>query len=214
MTSLPRSRSQRYLAEILFSFSSGLLLEWLQQATSLSPWNLRVQLWIARHLRFLPPHDVSSKVEFLDQAVAFSLCVFLVVRLLSIKAITARLSSKALAVISAVLFPACWLYVTHLSPQLPGLANPPRSLLLLEIAAVLLCSFTFLSSRRQMPTWAGVAIFLLHFSFWTWLFLGGPYFWRDPFKLMFPLTGLLSSLAWMFYFRGGTTQNRSQLAVS
>jgi hypothetical protein len=66
----------------------------------------------------------------------------------------------------------------------------------LELAAVVLCTFAYLSSARPVPRWACGTLLAGHFAFWAW------YFWAASFSamgLLPPLIGFAASVCWALY---------------
>lgn len=195
----PRTNPLGIAHEFLFSLNLGLVARLVMAYANYYHTEATLKLWFNRKLGLHPHSDVGGNAAFLLLALEITLSILLLLRVFSrTSAIRAFLQYVA-GIVSALALPFSWLYGAHLYEPLPGAPNPPHALLLLELAAVTVCAVLYLLSMWPLPGWGGVLLLLLHYGFWGWLFLGGPYFWLDPFKLLFPLTGLCSSLVWGQY---------------
>jgi hypothetical protein len=163
--------------------------------------DFRLSFWINSHLHLHPHSNVGPYTAFSALALALALCILLPLKLSSRAFGTKWVLRSAAGIASLLVLPACWLYTTHLFPVPSGmgLPNPPRPLVLLELAGAIVCALLYLYAKWPLPGWGSVALLILHFGFWDWLFSGGLYFWLDPFRLVFPITGLCSVLAWGLY---------------
>jgi hypothetical protein len=193
----PRETSYpRYVREFLFSLNIALVakLEGNQKPNKLfsllDSHEVTMQLKINAYLHLHPHHQVGANSAFFAIALSLALCIFLVLR------------------ISSSTYLSRQFYVAHLLGSFSLLPNPPYALLLLELLSVTVCAALYLYSKWPLPAWGTIALLLLHYSFWNWLVSGGPLFWRDPFRLIFPMAGFCSSLAWGYYVRyQGSAQN-------
>lgn len=197
----------RIAHEFLFALNLGLVARWaMAQAGSYS--ELTLQLWINRHLH--PHSNVGGNIAFFVLALEVALSVFLLLRILSIFPWLKRFLSMV-GIVSLVALPSAWLYATRLREPFPGMPNAPRTWLYLELLATILIATVYLLAKWPFPEWNSIALLILHFGLWAWLFPVGNYFWLAPFDLVFPLAGLCSSLAWGLYI---SAQRRSPVDKS
>ncbi len=211
----PRETSYpRYVHEFLFSLNIALVakLEGNQKPNKLfsllDSHEVTMQLKINAYLHLHPHHQVGANSAFFAIALSLALCIFLVLRISSSTYLSRQFLRTVAGFLSLLALPASWLYVAHLLGSFSLLPNPPYALLLLELLSVTVCAALYLYSKWPLPAWGTIALLLLHYSFWNWLVSGGPLFWRDPFRLIFPMAGFCSSLAWGYYVRyQGSAQN-------
>jgi len=191
--------------ELLFSLNIALVakLQGNQKPNKLfSLWEsgeASLQSRINAYLHLYPHHHVGSFTAFFIYALGPALCLFLLLRALSGTVLVGKFLRSVAGIVSLVFLPISWLCVAQLIPVSPLLPNPPLALLASELLVVSALAVMYLYASWPLPAWWGVAILLVHFAFWDWLVSGGPYFWRDPFRLVFPLAGFFSTLVWGAY---------------
>ena len=207
------TRYLRYVHEFLFSLNAGLVTRWLMAQANYAESELTIKGWINRRLHLHPHSDIGGNVAFLVLALGVALGTFLLLRVLSRTAWLNHFLRSVTGIVSLVALPASWLYRAHVYRPVPGLPNPPHILLFLELAAATSCIVLYLYAKWPLPGWGSVALLILHFSLWGWLFLGGPYFWFDPLHSVFPLAGSCSVLAWALYVSQGRTVLGEGIAV-
>jgi hypothetical protein len=202
-----RDRNDRYFRfayEFLVSLNVALIIRWQSAQTSFSSLESNLQFWINGQLRLHPHSSIGKNSAFFLMALPLTLGIFVLLRLASVSPIVRKALYRINGAVSLLALPAGWLYVTHNLPVLPGMLDPPRAALFVELAAVVVCYIFYLKTKWQRPDWISFLLLILHFGFWGWLFLGGAYFWLAPFQLIFPIVGLCSCLAWAIY-AGATT---------
>ena len=187
------------LHEFLFSVNIGLIARLAMAYANYYQTEAALKLWFNRHLHLHPHSDVGGNAAFLLLALGITLGVFVVLRVFSRTFLSRAFLLYTAGIVSAVALPFSWLYGAYLHEPLPGLPDPPHALLMLELVAVTICAILYLLAKWPLPKWGSVLLLILHYGFWGWLLLGGPYFWLGSFKLIFPLAGLCSSVTWGFY---------------
>lgn len=149
----------------------------------------------------LPPHsDIGGNTAFFILSLAQALLIFVLLRLLSKTSIAHAWLRFALGIVSLLAFPIAWFYVTYLVGQDPQRLDPQRSVLVLELVVAMTCAVLYLYKKWPFPAWGNVALLVLHFYFWGWMYFG----YRFPLyrsRLIFPAVGFCSTLAWSFYSR-------------
>ena len=175
-----------------FSFSLNIALCAKFAASSSFRWNSELGFWeiINRYLHLHPHSDAGYWIAFFFFAFVAALFLCFLLRISSHARLTQELLRTVAGIASISAVPACWLYTTQLSPQPHGLPDPPRNLLFLEVGVILVFTFLLLFWWHRTAS-QSISVLLVHFGFWTWLFVGGWRFWRDPFKVVFPLVGFL-----------------------
>lgn len=207
--SSPQTDYARYLHEFLFALNIALAFRLSSARTSFSSSESSLKWQINAALHLDAHSNVGGYTAFFALALVLALGIFALLRLCSHTFLAKEFLRSVAGIVSLVTLPASWLYVTHLSPVPPALPNPPRAWLFVELAAAVTCSVLYLLSRWPFPRWSSVLLLALHLGFWTWLSLGGPYFWRAPVELIFPLVSFCACLAWGLYV---ARQRSSQLA--
>ncbi len=208
-----RENRLRLVHEALFSLNIGLMTRWVMAQANYYLAELKIQLWVNRHLHLHPHSNVGGYGAFLTLALAMAFSIFLLLRLASHTLLAKELLRSAAGIVSLLTLPASWLYVTRLYPQPPGLPYAPRVWLLVELAGAVAGAAVYLYAK-WFSAWLNVGLLVLHFGFWGWLFLGGLYFWLAPFQLVFPLAGLCSSLAWGLYVSRQRAESRLTVPAS
>ncbi len=196
---MPRKDYLRIAHEFLFSLNLGLVVRLAMAYANYYHTEGTLKFWLNRQLHLDPHSDVGGNAAFLLLALEITLSIFLLLRIFSQISLIRMFLLYAAGIVSAVALPFSWLYGAHLYEPPPGLPNPPHGLLFLELVAVTVCAILYLLAKWPLPGWGGILLLILHYGFWGWLFLGGPYFWLGPFKLLFPLAGLCSAVAWALY---------------
>ena len=82
----------------------------------------------------------------------------------------------------------------------------PSAFVWAELLVALICASLFMTSYLRAPSLLILTLTILHFGFWSWLFLDGPYFWRQPSKLVFPFVSLVSTLIWVKYLQASSAK--------
>lgn len=192
-------RYLHFLHDSLFSLNIALVVRLANAQTSLFSLEPNLQFRINGAFGLNPHSNVGGYSAFFLVAVSLALGILALLWVFSRARFVGEAILSVSGTVSLVALPVGWLYVTHISPVLPGLPNPPRAALLLELAAVIVCSVLYLLARRSYPIWSAVLVLVLHFALWGWLLLGGWDFWLAPIKLVFPFVGFCSCLAWGGY---------------
>lgn len=197
---MSRFHRERWLWELAFALNVALVA---RIEISLKPGLFKLQVRI-NDLLHLHYHDgaagyfhnrVAGYLDAYRDALVWGLFIFLVLRLISPISLAERFLRWAAGLVCLALLPASWLYVGA-GPTLP---DPPHFWLYLELVMVCVCACLYVMNKWPAPIWASAALLGLHFIFWGWLFLGGPYFWLDMFRTVVPLVGFASSLVWGCY---------------
>jgi hypothetical protein len=189
----------RYLHEFLFSLNAALVFRLTSARTSFSNLESRLK-WQINDVLHLGAHsNVGGYTAFFALALGLALGIFVVLRLCSRTLLARELLRSVAGIVSLLALPVSWLYATHLFPVPRTLPNPRDPWIFLELVATMACAVFYLFARWPLPGWTGVLLLALHFGFWTWLSLGGPYFWRAAADLIFPTVGFFSCLAWGSY---------------
>jgi hypothetical protein len=191
----------QWLSELLLSLNIALLivLESSEMMSRLLLWDGRLQFWLNGHWHLPPESSVGGNVAFSTVALVYGVCILAFLRLLSLVSVKRTIPRWIGGITSLVALPVWWLHFTFLFPVPRGLANAPRILLFAEIAFAVFCAVLYVRQQQRLRTWALAFLLLLHFGLWGWLFVGGPWFWSAPFKLVFPLAGFLAVLTWGVY---------------
>jgi hypothetical protein len=190
----------QYIQEFLFSLNVAFLaVAARSMAAAWLPWVGKIQLSLNHHWRLPPESSVGGDFALSSIAFVLALCIFVIVRLLSIVSVAGVLLLWITGIVSLVALPAWWLYFSRQFPVPANLPNLASTWLFLEIAASMLCTVLYLWRKWPLPGWGSTLLLILHFVFWGWLFLGGPFFWLAPFKLVFPAMGLAAMVAWGIY---------------
>jgi hypothetical protein len=197
-------------AEFFLSLHVALLIRWEKAQTSFSHLETGLEYRINSAFHLHPHSSVGGYVAFFAVSLMIAMAMFVVLRLVSATVLLRKVVRLMIGLAALGALPACLLYIQHILP-VPGSPSTLSTLwLLLELAGAITCSLFYMGGWWPAPAWTGILLLVLHFGLWGWLFLGGPYFWRAPFSLVFPLTGLCCSLAWGLYLAGdpvGTKQN-------
>lgn len=164
---------------------------------------------INRFLHLHPHSRIGSETAFLLLSLVGALGFFTLFRLLSWSSIAQQFLRIFAGIASLTALPVVWIFISQSQPTPAGLPNPSIFILLLELFAAIAFSVLYYLDKWPVPIWWGVVGLILHFGFWSWLLLGGPYFWRDGFKLVFPIVAFCSMLSWIFYVRHGVPSSLS-----
>lgn len=205
----------RFAHLVLFSLNLGLILklEGNQRPNRLFSFfdfgeiDLKDRINGALHLH--PHHAVGGDVAFLLLAVSLAVVIFLVIGLSSKIRFIDQLFRLTAGIISLTALSVAWLIVANVLGITAPLPNPPRALLSVELCAVVLCAVAYLNDKWPIPAWITVVLLGLHFGYWNWIVSGGSYFWRDPFRLIFPLIGFLATLLWGMYVKTPSQATRA-----
>lgn len=192
-------RYLRFVRDSLFSLNIALVIRLANAQTSLTSLEANLQFRINGAFGLNPHSNVGGNSAFFLVAFGLALGIFALVWAFSRTRFVGEALCSVSGAVSLVALPVGWLYVTHVFPVLPGLPNPPRAALLLELAAVIMCSVLYLRARWSYPTWSAILVLVLHFGLWGWLLLGGWDFWLAPIKLVFPFVSFCSCVAWGGY---------------
>jgi hypothetical protein len=206
------ARYLRYAHELLFSLNIALVARWAEvrhPVWGFYYWDVleyRIEFAIEKIIytfshpnsRFVPK-DVEGHTAFLLLALGLALCIFLLLRLFAHTVLANESLRSVAGFVSLLALPTFWLYITNLNPQPPGLPNPPRALLFLELAVTIATALFYLRGKWFLSKWSVAALIIFHHALWGWLFLGGVYFWHAPFEALFPGVALCASLAWSLY---------------
>jgi len=193
-----RINKLRYLHEFMFSFNIVLASILAQSNSSGFPLETKLKYRINDYLHLHPHNNLGGDIAPIAVILAFTFLIFSLMRILSGTALASELLRPVAGATAVLAFPGCWLYEMH-SYESPGAPNPPQILLTLELLAAGVYAMFHLYKKRRISPWVGVTLLVLHYGLWSWLFLGGLYFWRAPFLSILPLAGLCSSLVWGLY---------------
>jgi hypothetical protein len=212
-----QAHALRYVHEFFFSLNIALAVIWEE---SLGPFflELRLQYRINNYLHLHPHSNVGADLATFGLAFALALCIFLFLRLFSWTPLAGPILRSIGGIASLVALPACWLYINYVSWHLRGIAlipgthGPALSWPLLELGAALACLLLYFSGKWPVPKWGSAALMVMHWSFWGWhFFRRGMFFYPG---LVFPLTGLCSSLAWGLYVSRQRAESRLTVPAS
>ena len=142
-------------------------------------------------LRLHPHSQMGAYSAFLFVALAIALAIFLALRVCSMISLIEKLLRAIAAVISLLALPLAWLFVSYMTERLPQPLSQ-HHIAFMELAAVT-ALVVYIGRKPEAPRWPAVFLLILYFSFWYVFISGGPYFWRDPFKLIFSIAGLSAS---------------------
>jgi hypothetical protein len=194
----------RYAHEFLFSLNIAFLakLQGNQKPNKLFSFldsaEFRIQLKINAYLNLHPHSHVGGYTAFFALAFGLALCIFLLLRIFSNTSLAKEFLRCAAGFMSLLALPISWFYVTQVLGPVPFSLNLPRPWLISELILIIACAVLYLLAKWSLPMWSGVLLLALHFGFWGWLALG-PFFWRYPFWVVFPMAGFCSSLVWGRY---------------
>jgi hypothetical protein len=189
---------KRYVLECLFSLNIALCVRLANARTSFSSLEPSLK-WRINSLLHLQPHSsVGGYSAFFAVALALTLGMLAILRLCSRAVLAEKLLRSVAGIASLAALPVSWLYVTHTIPVVPP-GNLQSAWPLLELGVAIGCMVLYLIMRWPFPHWISILFLALHFGFWTWLSLGGLYFWRAPIELVFPTAGFCACLAWGRY---------------
>jgi hypothetical protein len=182
--------------DFLFSFNI-VLLDRLINANTLSSVGPELQLHINNALGLDPDAYVGGYIAFV--VFALGIAVVLCGILWTAASFVSTVVRLPYGIVSIAALPVVWISNAISHRIWPGLPNPPKGWLLLEVSAVVISSVLFLVKRWPLPNWATLTLLCLHFALWGWLFMGGVHVWLAPAKLIFPLASLASCIAWGIY---------------
>ena len=192
---------RRYIHDFLFCLNLALVLKlegnqkpnkffsFFESGESL------LQSKINASLHLHPHHSFGANLAFLLLALVLALLLFVVLRVLLTSSFLKNVFHSTAGVISLIALPVGWLWVSRLIGIAAPLPNPPRWALYLELSAVAAYAVLYSVGRWVLPLWLTMTLFAVHFGYWDFLVSRGPYFWLDPFSLIFPFVGLLATIA-------------------
>ena len=193
---------RRYIHQILFCLNLALVLklEGNQKPNKFfsffesgeSPLKSKINASLQLH----PHHSFGANLAFLLLALVITLLLFIVLRILLTSSFLKNVFQSTAGVISLIALPAGWLWVSRLIGIGEPFPNGPRWALYLELSAVAACAVLYFAGKWVLPSWLTVTLLAVHFGCWDFLLSGGPYFWRDPFRLIFPLAGFFATFSW------------------
>jgi hypothetical protein len=202
-----RLNRYRFVPEFLLSLNLALIVEWADAQASLSGATaLSITSWINRSLHLHPHSNIGGYTSFYIIALAGGLAIFGVLRLLSLVPLIEKVILSVAGLVSLLALPCAWLSFRYCFPGFfrgqAALPDPPHLWLFIELLASAAGALLFLRGKR--PGWiAGGGLLTAHFALWGWLFLGGPYFWLAPGRLIIPVVGFFSCIAWTSYLTKG-----------
>ncbi|MGB6429948.1 MAG: hypothetical protein WBF06_05145 [Candidatus Acidiferrales bacterium] len=198
----------RYAHEILFSLATGF---WVGiggflglfpplRLTSVPFAFLEKALFhtVPRFGIFLSNREYVIAAAYLNALLA-AVLIFVFLRLISRTLLARWIVYSAAGPIVLLCVPAGWLFETHFLPVLRGPPNPPRPVLMLELATALFCALLYLDARHWVPKWVGALLLSGHTALWFWVAGGGAY---RKFGFSFVVLSILtfcSMMAWSFY---------------
>ena len=200
--------------ELLFCLNLALVLklEGNQKLSRLTPLldfgESTIQLKVNHYLRLHPDDSFGANLAFLLLALVFAVLMFVLLRILLASSSIRRAFQAVAGVISLIALPLGWFWVAATVGISPPFSNPPHVLLYLELLAAAVCAGAYLIGKWPLPSWVTIALLTAHFAYWDFLVSGGPYFWRNPFRLLFPIVGFLAVLTW------GMDVSRSRVSAS
>ena len=199
-----KSRSSRFLLEILFSLNIALVAKllgnqrpnWFFSRLEYGEASLGPRVNASLHLH--PHSNIGANAAFIMYGMAWAACFFLLLEIFSGTPLAQRFRSSMAGVVSLLALPVYWLYVSRLLGSDSTLPRPPWVLLFLELVAATVCAVMYLRTKWSLPAWGGVILLGLHFAVWDAVCFG-PYFWRAPFQSIFAVAGFCSVVAWGYY---------------
>jgi hypothetical protein len=200
-TDMATKRLTRYTHKIFVSLNLGFILKLAMSEQPGFTWELTMWPKFNGYLQ-LHPHDPRGYwIGFFAVALVLSLIIFALLQTFLHIFNWGQAILSAAGISSLFALPILCLYQNYYKSPVPTLPHPPGVLLIIELAATLAYSVSYLFKRAR-GTRSMVLVILIHFLFWAWLFLGGVYFWRAPAQSVFPTVGLCSALAWALYVHG------------
>ena len=194
----------RYAHEFLSSLNIALVanLQGNQKPNKLFSFldsaEFRMQLRINAYLHLHPHSHVGGYTAFFVLSLGLGLCIFLLLRISSNTFLAREFLRSGAGFMSLLALPISWFYVIQVLGPVPFYLNLPRPWLVSELILIVACAVLYLLEKWPLPKWSGVVLLALHFGFWGCVALG-PYFWHDPFWVIFPMAGFCSSLVWGHY---------------
>jgi hypothetical protein len=204
----------RHAHEILFCLNLALVfkLEGNQSPNGflslLDFGEITLQSRINSYLHLHPHHAFGANTAFLLLVLVLASLMFVLLRVLLASSLIARVFNSVAGVISLVALAIGWLCVAGRIGVTPPLPNPPHWLLYLELVAVAGCAVLYFAGTWRIPVWLTIVLLALHFAYWGFIVSGGPYFWREPFRLVFPVAGFFATLFWGLSIPNSRSQAR------
>jgi len=194
-----------YLRDFLISLNVALIAKWQDGNRPVNPLTgllgfheLEIKSAGNAFFKVHPHSNVGGYIAFLAVVLPWALFIFVVLRLASFSRLMKSVLRPVGGFISLAAIPVAWLFLPPISRL--GLPIPPHGLLTLELLVVLVIASLFVWRNWIVPSWLTAGLLVLHFVLWGWLLMGGPYFWLDPFYLIFPAAGLTSCLVWGLFY--------------
>lgn len=138
---------------------------------------------------------VGANAAFFVFAFAWAICLFVLLRISSRAPLVQTSLSSIAGVVSLLMLPLSWLFISHSIGSDSVLSGPPWVLLFIELSIATVCAVMFMSTKWFPPRWVGIPLLVLHFAFWEAVCFG-PYFWRAPFQSIFAIVGFCAALTW------------------
>lgn len=140
--------------------------------------------------------DANGHIAFLLLTLGMALCIFLFLRLIASTAFARELLHSVAGVVSILAFPIVAFYRISLYPWSPEFLIPSRLWLIAEILTAVSGVILFSFRKWKLSHWKIFVLLSLHHLFWGWVFLGVWRFWLVPFRSIYPVAALCSSLMW------------------
>lgn len=197
--------SLRLVHVFLLSLNISLAVGIASAQTSFSTLEMKLQFEVNVLFRAHPHSNIGGYTAFLALCVGLAFGISAVLWLFSGTVLVKELLRSISGILSLLALPMCWLYIAQLFPVPPGLPDPSRLALLMELAVVMTFALLYLRRTWRIPDWASVTLLTLHFILWGWLLIGGVFVWREPIELVFLLVGFCSCIVWGIYTRRNST---------
>jgi hypothetical protein len=206
------AKQLRYAHEALFALNLALVLKLEGNQVPnrffsvLDFGEASLQSRINRYFQLHPHSAVGGNIAFIVPALVLALLLFALIRIAVASSLIRKVFVSAAGIVSLIALPVVWLSVVRLIGVAPPLPNPPHLLLYFELFTATACAFLYLYAYWPIPGWVSIAMLAVHFGFWDWIISRGPYFWLNPFSLIFPLTGFFATLLWAITVSRTATQ--------
>ncbi len=139
-----------------------------------------------------PVHDhAGADIIIFVIFAGFTVVIFLLLRLMASGAISRPILSMVEGLVAIGALPTCWLYVESALDPLSSSAWP---IWFLFAGIPLICVYLYARGMWPVPDWATVSLLTLSCGFWGWML--SQHIGNDPFRFVFPIVSLCSSIVW------------------
>jgi hypothetical protein len=191
------SRTLRYCFELLFCLNLSASLLFLAAATSASDGFARIGRWKAALNEYLTLHhhsDLGAYLAILIWSIPVSVCIFMVVRLISSHRIGDAIIRWVAGVTTFAAMPLVWFVIFMTSPWFPFPMNVDLWVMI-ELCFAGASIFFILLFVKKIRVSAIVLILCLHFAFWLWMFAER----FGSYSVILPIIGWGASVLWIFF---------------